>query len=151
MNPQVDDDKKKVNYELVPRKDIFAPKTRRQKAIHWLFKRIKTGLLKYTIKLKSLAKGRVEELGIEIAGFPSWSNYFCIVYSVDNTDEDQRDDALIQIFRRYGLYIRNMSVFLAQPDYLCPKHTVIHSEAYELLQDKRNSAIVKLQRVTEII
>jgi hypothetical protein len=103
----------KFTVDIVQTKGIFAPKTRTQKAVQWLFKRIKAGVLRYKVTLKKLAKGRVEELGITIEGFPSWCNYYYVVYYVNPGDENQREDALILLFRTYGVAIRNMCVFVS--------------------------------------
>jgi len=106
---------KRYAYEMVPTKKIFKATTRKQIALDWIYKLIKIGILKYRVTVKKLALGRVEEMGIEVHHFPSFSRYFCTVYTVDKSDEYQRADALVLLFRRHAIYMQNMQRFLCLP------------------------------------
>lgn len=114
MNTQLNH--RRTTVDIVQTKGIFTPKTRAQRAVNWLFQRIKAGVLRYKVMLKGLANGLVEELCIEIEGFPTWCNDYRVVYFVDQKDENQREDALIFLFRTYGVYIRNMCLFMGTPN-----------------------------------
>ena len=114
MNTQLNH--RSTTVDIIQTRGIFTPRTRNQKAVTWLFQRIKAGVLRYKVSLKKLAKGRVEELGITVEGFPSWCNYYYVVYYVNPADENQREDALILLFRTYGVGIRNMCLFMGTPN-----------------------------------